>query len=53
MRAILFDIGGPIDMEFAHEIAMDGAKDEETIVQITGVGPSGTIRVDENGQPKK
>jgi putative hydrolase of the HAD superfamily len=25
VRAILFDIGGPIDMEFAHEIAMDGA----------------------------
>lgn len=25
MRAILFDVGGPIDMEFAHEIAMDGA----------------------------
>ena len=25
MRAILFDVGGPIDMEFAHEIAMDSA----------------------------
>jgi putative hydrolase of the HAD superfamily len=25
VRAVLFDIGGPIDMEFAHEIAMDGA----------------------------
>src|SRR6478672_1964588 len=24
-RAVLFDVGGPIDMEFAHEIAMDGA----------------------------
>src|SRR5829696_5451423 len=24
-RAILFDVGGPIDMEFAWEIAVDGA----------------------------
>jgi FMN phosphatase YigB (HAD superfamily) len=24
-RAVLFDIGGPIDMEFAHEIAVEGA----------------------------
>jgi putative hydrolase of the HAD superfamily len=24
-RVVLFDVGGPIDMEFAHEIAMDGA----------------------------
>jgi beta-phosphoglucomutase-like phosphatase (HAD superfamily) len=24
-RAVLFDVGGPIDMEFAREIAMDGA----------------------------
>jgi putative hydrolase of the HAD superfamily len=24
-RAVLFDVGGPIDMEFAHEIAVDGA----------------------------
>ena len=23
--AVLFDVGGPIDMEFAHEIAMEGA----------------------------
>ena len=25
MRAILFDVGGPIDLEFAHEISLDGA----------------------------
>ncbi|MBS0527400.1 MAG: HAD hydrolase-like protein, partial [Proteobacteria bacterium] len=24
-RAVLFDLGGPIDMEFAHEIAVEGA----------------------------
>src|SRR5260221_1718483 len=24
-NAILFDVGGPIDLEFAHEIALDGA----------------------------
>jgi HAD superfamily hydrolase (TIGR01549 family) len=24
-RAVLFDVGGPIDMEFAHEIAVEGA----------------------------
>jgi quercetin dioxygenase-like cupin family protein len=36
-----------------NKIHWDGAKDEETIVQITGIGPSGTTRVDESGQPKK
>jgi phosphoglycolate phosphatase-like HAD superfamily hydrolase len=25
IRAVLFDVGGPIDLEFAHEIALDGA----------------------------
>ena len=24
-RAVLFDVGGPIDMEFAYEIAVEGA----------------------------
>jgi len=24
-RAVLFDVGGPIDLEFAHEIALEGA----------------------------
>ena len=30
----------------------DGAKDEEVIVQISGVGPSGTKVVDGSGQVK-
>jgi HAD superfamily hydrolase (TIGR01549 family) len=25
VKAVLFDVGGPIDMEFAHEIALEGA----------------------------
>jgi len=28
-----------------HEVHYDGAKDEEAIVQITGIGPSGTVVV--------
>jgi hypothetical protein len=28
-----------------HEVHYDGAKDEEVIVQITGIGPSGTVVV--------
>ncbi len=35
------------------EIHYDGAKDEEVIVQITGVGPSGTIPVNPDGTDKK
>ena len=31
----------------------DGAKDEEVIVQISGVGPRATIPVDESGRPKQ
>lgn len=34
-----------------HQIHWDGAKDEETVVQIMGIGPSATIRVDETGKP--
>ena len=44
---------GGFVVHYPNKIHWDGAKDEETIVQITGVGPSGTIRVDEKGQPKK
>ena len=44
---------GSTVVHHANQIHWDGAKDEETIVQITGVGPSGTIRVDETGQPRK
>jgi len=35
------------------QIHYDGAKDEEVMLQIAGVGPSATIPVDETGQPKK
>jgi hypothetical protein len=34
------------------EVHFDGAKDEEAIVQITGMGPSGTVVVTP-GEPKK
>ncbi|HEX3140761.1 MAG TPA: cupin domain-containing protein [Rhizobacter sp.] len=34
------------------KIHYDGAKDEEVVVQISGVGPSGTKLVDESGQAK-
>jgi len=34
-----------------NQIHWDGAKDEEAVVQIMGVGPSATIRVDESGKP--
>ena len=44
---------GGFVVHYPNKIHWDGAKDEETIVQISGVGPSGTVRVDENGQPKK
>jgi quercetin dioxygenase-like cupin family protein len=36
-----------------NQIHWDGAKDEEAVVQIMGVGPSATIRVDEAGRPKQ
>jgi quercetin dioxygenase-like cupin family protein len=35
------------------KIHYDGAKDEEVIVQISGIGPGTTTPVDESGQPKK
>ena len=34
-----------------NQIHWDGAKDEETVVQIIGIGPSATVRVDESGKP--
>ena len=42
---------GSFVIHHPNEIHWDGAKDEETVVQIMGVGPSGTIRVDESGRP--
>jgi quercetin dioxygenase-like cupin family protein len=44
---------GSFVVHYPNKIHWDGAKDEEVIVQIMGVGPSGTIRVDENGKPKQ
>jgi hypothetical protein len=43
---------GSFVVHHANQIHWDGAKDEEVIVQIMGVGPSATIRVDESGRPK-
>ena len=43
---------GSFVVHHAKQIHWDGAKDEEAVVQIMGVGPSATIRVDEAGQPK-
>jgi quercetin dioxygenase-like cupin family protein len=44
---------GSFVVHHPNKIHWDGAKDEEVIVQIMGVGPSATIRVDASGQPKK
>jgi quercetin dioxygenase-like cupin family protein len=43
---------GSLVVHHANQIHWDGAKDEEVIVQIMGIGPSATIRVDEAGKPK-
>jgi quercetin dioxygenase-like cupin family protein len=44
---------GSFVVHHPNRIHYDGAKDEEVILQIVGVGPSATIRVDESGQAKK
>jgi quercetin dioxygenase-like cupin family protein len=44
---------GGFVVHYPNKIHWDGAKGEETIVQISGIGPSGTIRVDESGRPIK
>ena len=44
---------GSVVVHHGKQIHWDGAKDEEVIVQIMGIGPGTTIRVDENGQPLK
>jgi len=44
---------GSFVVHHPNKIHWDGAKDEEVILQITGVGPSATIRVDQAGQPSK
>lgn len=43
---------GSFATHFPNKIHYDGAKDEEVIVQISGIGPSGTTMVDETGHPK-
>ena len=45
-------VGGFAD-HTAKEIHYDGAKDEQVIVQITGMGPSGTISVNPDGSNAK
>ena len=44
---------GSFVVHHPNRIHFDGAKDEEVIVQITGIGPGTSTRVDESGQPKK
>jgi len=43
---------GSYAIHYAGKVHYDGAKDEEVIVQISGIGPSGTKRVDEHGNMK-
>jgi quercetin dioxygenase-like cupin family protein len=42
---------GSFVIHHPNEIHWDGAKDEETIVQIMGIGPGTTTRVDTSGRP--
>jgi quercetin dioxygenase-like cupin family protein len=44
---------GSFVVHHPNKIHWDGAKDEEVILQIMGVGPSATVLVDDKGQPKK
>ncbi len=44
---------GSFVIHHPNKIHYDGAKAEEVVLQIIGVGPSATIPVDESGQPKK
>ena len=44
---------GSLVVHHPNKIHYDGAKDEEVVLQIVGVGPSATTPVDESGQPKK
>ncbi len=43
---------GSFAVHYAGKVHFDGAKDEEVIVQISGIGPSGTKAVDEAGVAK-
>ena len=44
---------GSFVVHHAQQVHYDGAKDEEVLLQITGIGPSALIRVNEEGQPLK
>jgi quercetin dioxygenase-like cupin family protein len=44
---------GSFVVHHPNQIHWDGAKDEEAVVQIMGVGPSATIRVDPAGRPQQ
>ena len=44
---------GSFVVHHPNKIHWDGAKDEEVIVQIMGIGPGTTVRVDESGKPKQ
>ena len=44
---------GTAVVHHAHQIHYDGAKGEEVVVQIVGVGPTAMVKVDETGQPLK
>jgi len=43
---------GSFVVHHPNQIHYDGAKDEEVIVQISGIGTNGTTLVDESGKPK-
>lgn len=43
---------GSFVVHHANQIHYDGAKDEEVIVQISGIGTNATTLVDETGKPK-
>ena len=43
---------GSFVVHHPNKVHYDGAKDEEVMVQISGIGPSGTTLVDGEGHPK-
>jgi quercetin dioxygenase-like cupin family protein len=43
---------GSFVVHHPNQIHYDGAKDEEVVVQISGVGTNGTTLVDESGKPQ-
>jgi hypothetical protein len=43
---------GTFGMHYPRKVHYDGAKDEEVLVQISGIGPSGTIPVNPGETPK-